>query len=311
MNRAPDHWEVVFEATEDKACRTRALVLTARGLPHVLLQQRGLYALAVPSGVAEEALRELSLYEQENPRKAKAFELPPPAPGARVATALYALLLTLYFLAQTRGLFDRSWVAAGAADAAAIRDGEWWRTATALFLHGDLPHLLGNIVWGSLFGYLVAHSLGGGLGWLAIFASGVLGNLTNAWIQEPSHVSIGASTAVFGAIGTMAGAEWRRRRLFRESRLRRAAPIVLAVVLLTQMGMNPELPDQPGTAPGTSYGNEGVDVLAHCTGLVWGLPLGYLASTWDAPAIARRSLQATAGMAALAAIALAWTKALG
>ncbi|MEZ4602465.1 MAG: hypothetical protein R2861_03365 [Desulfobacterales bacterium] len=38
-----------------------------------------------------------------------------------------------------------------------------------------------------------------------MLASGISGNLFNAWMYESAHVSIGASTAVFGAVGILAG----------------------------------------------------------------------------------------------------------
>ena len=40
---------------------------------------------------------------------------------------------------------------------------------------------------------------------------------------------MGASTAVFGAVGVLAGAEWLRRTLIRETRLRIMAPLLAAV----------------------------------------------------------------------------------
>ena len=41
------------------------------------------------------------------------------------------------------------------------KNGEWWRPITAMFLHGDLPHLMGNALSGWALGYWVARALGG------------------------------------------------------------------------------------------------------------------------------------------------------
>lgn len=293
MSTSDEGWVVVFHSPRVKPCRERALVLATQDIPHAIGQEAGQHVLVVPQALAEIAARELTLYEKENVGWPPRFELPPPAPGTKWSWGLYGGLLILFFAFQRDDAFGLDWVRTGAAHAEAIRDGSWWRTVTALTLHGDLVHLLSNVVYGSLFGFLVAYVLGGGLGWLVILAAGVLGNLTNAWLQDPTHLSIGASTSVFGAVGAMAGAEWRRRRIFKERRLRRAAPLVIAFLLLSEMGMNPG-------------NNEGIDVLAHFTGLVWGLPLGYAASTHDQSFLQNRSVQGALGVLTLVLIGVAW-----
>ncbi len=86
-----------------------------------------------------------------------------------------------------------------------------WRAVTALTLHADGTHVLGNAISGTVFASAVHRRLGAGGSALAILASGILGNLGNAlWhrsIGDPGHGSIGASTAVFGAIGLLAATQ--------------------------------------------------------------------------------------------------------
>ena len=61
-----------------------------------------------------------------------------------IAGAVVALLLVGFF-AITGPRAGRSvWFERGSADAARLMAGEWWRTITALTLHADVPHLLGN-----------------------------------------------------------------------------------------------------------------------------------------------------------------------
>ena len=64
---------------------------------------------------------------------------------------------------------------AGAANAARILAGEWWRTATALTLHADLSHLVANVTAAALLGAAVCRTIGPGLGMALIVASGILG----------------------------------------------------------------------------------------------------------------------------------------
>ncbi len=293
-------WVELFRSPRERAARERALVLAARGLPHALARAGRDHVLAVPAEAAPAAARELELYERENAGWPPRAALPALQPGAGVATAVYALLLVACFVLQERGALGRDWVAAGMARSALLREGAWWRAVTALTLHADLVHLGSNLLYGALFGTLAAWTLGGGLGWLVVLCSGALGNLGNAWIQGPEHASIGASTAVFGALGALAGAELRRRRLLREPRLRLAAPIVVALLLLSEMGVGDPLD------PSASR----VDVLAHVAGLAWGLPLGYLSARRDAERLDSRAFQAACGALALALVALAWWLAL-
>lgn len=296
----PDGWVTLYRATRLKPCRERALVLAARSIPHRLVQRGGRHELEVPAPLAVSAAGELAAYERENVGWPPRFDLPPAAPGASASTAAYAALLLAFFLLQGGAAFGLDWVARGGASAAAIEGGQWWRAVTALFLHADVVHLGSNLLYGSLFGYLVAWALGGGLGWLVVLAAGVLGNLTNAWIQDPGHFSIGASTAVFGAVGAMAGAEWRRRRIFREPRLRRWAPIVIAFLLLSTMGL--EAADPAERMPGRGR----IDVLAHVTGLVWGIPLGYAAASHEQGLLRSARAQLALGALALALPLVAW-----
>jgi membrane associated rhomboid family serine protease len=144
-----------------------------------------------------------------------------------------------------------------------IGQGEWWRPFTALFLHADGPHLIGNLLSGMLFGTLVAQSLGAWRGWALILACGTIGNtLTSTLTWPESFVSIGASTAVFGALGILSGlgfAAMLRTRLH-VPWARTAAPVLGGIILLGWLG---------GGGPS---GN--TDVLGHVFGFGSGLAAG-------------------------------------
>ena len=146
-----------------------------------------------------------------------------------------------------------------------IGEGEIYRSFTALFLHGDLNHLMGNAVFGLIFGILVANSFRAHLGWGLIFLSGFLGNLLNAWVFFPDPFqSLGASTAVFGALGLLVGSglslAWDERS-YRKG-LRAFAPLLAGVMIFTMSGI----------------GGPGVDTLAHVNGMLFGILLGFPAA---------------------------------
>jgi rhomboid protease GluP len=85
----------------------------------------------------------------------------------------------------------------------ATTDGEWWRLATAMFLHFGPMHLLMNMLalWDS--GRLVERWFGT-VRFVALYlASGLAGNLLSLVIQGDRAVSGGASGAIFGIYGAL------------------------------------------------------------------------------------------------------------
>jgi len=57
---------------------------------------------------------------------------------------------------------------------------------TALTLHVDSGHLITNLGFGMLFGYLAGQLLGPGIAWASILAAGALGNfLTRCSCRQP------------------------------------------------------------------------------------------------------------------------------
>jgi len=165
-----------------------------------------------------------------------------------------------------------------------------WRIFTALSLHSGPPHLISNLIFGSLFGFLVAASLGGGISWLAIVLAGGMGNFLNGLIRGPASSSIGASTAVFAAVGILSGCEWRRRVLLRQRKVRRAAPFVMASLILGYLGM----------------GGENTDVAAHVLGLIAGFGVGVMCARIRQETIGRKRVQLVSGGLALLLMVGAW-----
>jgi membrane associated rhomboid family serine protease len=121
-----------------------------------------------------------------------------------------------------------------------------------------------------------------------VVAAGAGGNILNALIRPPLHTSIGASTAVFAAIGLLAALQQRRGR--RSDGLHNWAPLAGGVMLLTFLGLS----------------GEQTDVLAHVFGFLAGLGLGSLLAWMDRPWPKDRALQRVCAWTAVATVALAW-----
>lgn len=287
--------ESVYHSASRKACLEHFLVLQAMGIDSDVLFLEGEFALVVSAQDGERARTQLSLYRQENQGWSVAPVAPlPHSPYGWNGIFLYATVLFLLDFLQQNQVFSLDWWEAGKAHTGLIRQGEWWRCVTALSLHVDLAHLVGNLIFGGLFGLLVSRQVGGGLAWLAILLAGALGNGVNAFLQGARHTSVGASTAVFGALGVLAAVAWSTHRRFDRRWLIRWAPATAGVVLLAMLGT----------------GGERTDVTAHLTGFVAGglvgVGVGRLRQ-WFSPA---SWLQWLLGVAALVIFALSWVMAL-
>ncbi|MGE8248660.1 MAG: rhomboid family intramembrane serine protease [Stenotrophomonas bentonitica] len=85
---------------------------------------------------------------------------------------------------------------------AALRDGSVLRLFTALFLHADWSHLLGNLVFLLIFGLPAERVLGPWRLMLLFLVGGAISNLTAIYTMgSPDQIIIGASGAVSALIG--------------------------------------------------------------------------------------------------------------
>ena len=196
-------------------------------------------------------------------------EWPPPGltemedkPASFYVPYILTLVLIGSFLAQ--GAYTPNYLEFCRMDSVALlTEGEWWRPFTALFLHGDAVHLMSNLVFGIWYGRLVNQDYGTLLGWVFILLTGMLGNtLVALWHYPELHLSIGASTSVFGALGLLVahGMVYHRRQ----------GIAGLGGVLIPMIGGGVLL----GWTGG--YGTPEVDGLAHSAGFLIGVLVGCL-----------------------------------
>lgn len=288
-----DDWVVVFECRSLAGCQELALVLQALDIRCKISDDAHL-ALLVPAPDARRANEELLGYLSEVRKP-----VPPPPPVPRQSSGVagvigYVSVLLVFAYWQSHQSFGIDWLATGRVDSASILSGQWWRSVTALTLHLDLPHLTGNLVFGAVFGYFAGQLFGTGLAWAGILLSGSLGNYLNAWLQGPGHHSVGASTAIFAALGLLSAFTWRRWRRPDESLLRRWSPILAGIALLAYTGA----------------GGERTDVAAHLTGFVSGLAMGVVYGAAGKRILLSATAQRVLVMMALFVLALSWVLAI-
>ncbi|TWT81102.1 Rhomboid protease GluP [Planctomycetes bacterium CA13] len=287
-----DGWEIIVRTPRREVCRELHVVLEAVGFHHEMIHRDGQWHLIVPQDNADAAIAEIEAYQRDNAGEANTEDRRVPIfGGAFVGVVAYIGILVSIAVVSWSPESGALWMSAGDMDAGDVMRGQWWRTFTALTLHADLAHLLSNFVFGSVFGFMVGRILGGGVAWLTIVVSGALGNFFNALIREPEHSSIGASTAVFAALGMMVAHALRPRSAMPPKPMRRWSPLVGGVLMLAFTGL----------------GGERTDVGAHVAGFIAGTMLGYLACRMPDRVLANARVQAVSGVVAATLVVVAWT----
>jgi membrane associated rhomboid family serine protease len=288
--RQAEPWVVVASVASEQRAAELGLVLTARGIEHRRQAVIGAWDVHVPASSAKLAATELRQYLTENQRAIGHRRVEEVADGWAGVLA-YASVLLLVFVCVRENALSLDWFGAGRFQAGRVTSGEWWRAVTALTVHIEIDHLLGNLAFGAFFGYFAGRYLGVGVGWLAIIAAAALANGLDALVQPSAHRSIGASTAVFAALGILTAYTWRRGFLRETPWRARIAPIVAGLGLLAFTGT----------------GGENTDLLAHFTGFVVGFGAGLALARWARIDTLRASrVQRISAAAALAAVVLAW-----
>jgi rhomboid protease GluP len=265
-------------APSERTIRDHALVLQSMSLWHATRKTSAGWVLLVRDEDYARAAQAIERYEAEN------RDWPPPRRRERLrfefsmaAPVIFAGLIAFYLVvgAWPAGPDGRSvplsqagsWFQRGAAVSDWVLTREPWRAVTALTLHQNAQHVFGNAISGTVFATALNRRIGWGGGSLAVLASGVIGNLANALWHHANgqlHVSIGASTAGFGAIGLLAGIQALAppSESTRRSWLQVGGAIVGGVALLGALGS------------GSGSAQDRTDLHAHLFGFLAGCLIG-------------------------------------
>ena len=281
---------VVRRCAERGQAELYFLVLSAKGIKAVINRDADGFALLVAAEDAGQAEDELTAYDSENRGQTSESKWGSLAPPNIDIMLVYWAVLLFFFAAARRDALSVQWLEIGSAQMGLIRAGEWWRTVTALFLHVSGMHLLSNLAFGTVFLLLLSQVLGPGMTALAVVAAGAAGNALNAVVRPTVDTSIGASTAIFAAVGLLAALRqnWRPGRMSLSPR--DWIPLAGGVMLLALLG----------------FGQGQTDILAHVFGFLSGVCLGSLFAWLDRPWPKDRAAQAKSAWAAGGIVAFAW-----
>jgi len=142
-----------------------------------------------------------------------------------------------------------------------VQEGEWWRLFTAMFLHGGMTHILMNMF--SL--YIIgrgAEMYFDKSAYISIYLfSGLIGGLVSLFVH-PGSVGVGASGAIFGIFGALAGffLAHREKIATHAKAFMKDFSIIIGINLVIGLSI------------------PSVDVSAHLGGLAVGLVGGYVLS---------------------------------
>jgi membrane associated rhomboid family serine protease len=231
----------LFENLKEDQAQTYAVVLSAAGIEFEFIRDARNWHIQVGAEDYDRARKAIAAYLSENEvRHQKETDLPD-AYQKTVSGVWVALLLLAVHVMTTLTAADRAAIARYGASAEGILTGQYYRTVTALLLHADSVHLAGNMVGIALFGTAVCSVTGWGVGWLILLMNGAAGNLLNAVFYQTDHLSVGASTAVFGAVGFLAMQQFLKRYRGPGRRIRAWVPLGGGLALLGILGTAPHV----------------------------------------------------------------------
>ena len=257
-----------------------SLVLEQEGIRHELRRVGDAHwGIQVDESDAAQAQAAIAAFERENPLPVRAPEQVHPVTGAVATGVAFSLAVLAMYIRTGPEVAGSPWFERGSADAAAILRGEWWRSVTALTLHADAVHVAGNAVLGGLLLALLARSVGPGMASALMLLSGSVGTFAAAGLVRHNFVSIGASTAVFGALGTLAALPRNSRRVW--------MPVIGGLALLALLGTSKR-----------------ADVTGHLCGFVSGVLAG--AAVSRLPPLRNRAAQASLAVVTGCVPVVAW-----
>ncbi len=261
MDKHTDTNTITLLAGENpEELRIFSLVLLAARIPHTIVSQAAAsWEITVAVSHAERAGYEIAAYIEENSNWPVQLPKAEYLPIFQLLSPVIVGCLGLLHLKAGTWEQQSHWFLAGAGDSAEILNGgQYYRLITALTLHADGLHLLGNCLLGGILLHYYFQILGNGIGLFSLLVTAALANLLNVIAHGPGHQFVGFSTAVFSVIGILSSLNFRRHSSLGRTHL--LMPLMAGSAMLAMVGS----------------GGEHTDLGAHFFGLVMGLFAGYL-----------------------------------
>ncbi len=145
-----------------------------------------------------------------------------------VTVGLIAIIVLIYLITVAQGsgigspggaLFEDMWLTG-----VQVGGGDWYRLVTAMFLHASILHIAFNMLALWWFGTAVEEALGPWRYLVLYFVSGIVGSVGALLFSSPLAVTVGASGAIFGVMGSLLIQQYRATGTL-------AGPVLTVIVL--------------------------------------------------------------------------------
>ncbi len=249
--------EILFHGLSAKKADLILLILASQHIETQVEKQGNTFHILIDPGHREKAHAMIKAYYRENkPGKVRQavqdFSISPLT--SIPAFMIMGLLSAVHILCLHYHIHEAMILKYGSSSLF-IGQGENFRAVTALFLHADERHLLGNLAGLLIFGTPFIRLSGSGTGPFMLLLTGTLGNLMTAGLYRTAHLSIGASTSVMGAAGLLTAFQMTRK----QKSLDMVIPLIAGATLVGLLSQG-----------------ERTDVLAHVFGFLNGFILGFV-----------------------------------
>ncbi len=255
--------KAIYNGKNQKRADTILLILTSQSIETETAPQENGWSIRVHDQDLQAAQAHIDKYDRENrPLISRFKNMSRSVFFSPAILVIIGILWLVHLLGIETGYHDQAVFQFGASSYF-LGQGEAFRAITALFLHSDTRHLMGNTAGLLILGSPLVRMTGYGSGPFILVCAGTMGNLIAGGMGQDLRLSIGASTAVMGAAGLLAAgkiffaAPGNRRE--KKSILKTLGPVAAAATLMAMF----------------SHG-ENTDVSAHFFGFGSGLGLGLI-----------------------------------
>jgi rhomboid protease GluP len=249
---------LIVQISDPHLLNTYSLVLSSVDITHrIQYTSADDIEIYVATKQRERALYELAAYDSENQNWPPSNQPDTFVPTFRaMSSVIIGSLVCIYGFSGDWDL-QSFWFQKGAGDSAAILNNfELYRLVTALTLHSNIVHLMGNCFLGAILLHFFFHLTGNGIGLFAILITATTANLINVLVHGPGHLFVGFSTAIFSVIGMLCTISFALRT--KRPTLHFFMPLMSGFALLAFLGSS----------------GERTDLGAHLFGLLCGLVAG-------------------------------------
>lgn len=154
-----------------------------------------------------------------------------------IAVSIIVVNIIYFIFLETHGGSENTMVMLkyGAAFPENIKNGEYYRLVTSMFMHFGIEHIVNNMLILVLLGGKLEDILGHVRFFIIYMLSGILANIGSDWFQNYTGdvaVSAGASGAIFGIVGALLYALLVNRGRIKDLSVQQIA-ISLALMLYT------------------------------------------------------------------------------